>query len=234
MTFGLPPGEQFLGYPVAGPDNDLRPGHRRYNVVWYRPADEATKLQWLLTDESGETHAISIPPPLIRREAIAAMRAAAERLVAPQFRAIVRLIEEPILQPIYDLETPRMAFGRVAIIGDAAFVARPHVAAGVSKAADDAAALADGACSASDVETALKRFEAARLPDNRRIIERARHLGAYLQASRTAGGAGPRRPAQRRRGGDRRDRGGGFPVRVSCNLPGYRNSRSLLKGASIV
>jgi len=30
-----------------------------------------------------------------------------------------------------------MAFGRVAIIGDAAFVARPHVAAGVAKAADD-------------------------------------------------------------------------------------------------
>ena len=73
------------------------------------------------------------------------MRAAAERLLAPQFREIVRLIDEPILQPIYDLETPRMAFGRVAIIGDAAFVARPHVAAGVSKAADDAAALADAA-----------------------------------------------------------------------------------------
>jgi 2-polyprenyl-6-methoxyphenol hydroxylase-like FAD-dependent oxidoreductase len=40
MTFCLPPGEQCLGYPVAGPDNDLRHGHRRYNVVWYRPADE--------------------------------------------------------------------------------------------------------------------------------------------------------------------------------------------------
>ncbi len=26
MTFCLPPGEQCLGYPVAGPDNDLRPG----------------------------------------------------------------------------------------------------------------------------------------------------------------------------------------------------------------
>ena len=127
MTFCLPPGEQFLGYPVAGPDNDLRPGHRRYNVVWYRPADERTELQRLLTDESGVTHSISIPPPLIRREAIAEMRAAAERLVAPQFRAIARLMDEPVLQPIYDLETPRMAFGRVAIIGDAAFVARPHV-----------------------------------------------------------------------------------------------------------
>ncbi len=32
---------------------------------------------------------------------------------------------------------------------------------------------------------ALEAFEAARLPENHRIIERARHLGAYLQASRT-------------------------------------------------
>ena len=39
MSFGLPPGEQFLGYPVAGPDNDLRAGNRRFNVVWYRPAE---------------------------------------------------------------------------------------------------------------------------------------------------------------------------------------------------
>ena len=185
MSFGLPPGEQFLGYPVAGPDNDLRAGHRRFNVVWYRPADEATKLQWLLTDESGHTHSISIPPPLIRREAVAQMRVDAERLLAPQFRQIVRGIEEPILQPIYDLESPRMAFGRVAVLGDAAFVARPHVAAGVSKAADDAAALAAALQAETDVETALKRFEAARLPENFRIIERARHLGAYLQATRT-------------------------------------------------
>jgi 2-polyprenyl-6-methoxyphenol hydroxylase-like FAD-dependent oxidoreductase len=185
MTFGLPPGEQFLGYPVAGPDNDLRPGHRRYNVVWYRPADEATKLKWLLTDEHGVTHAISIPPPLIRREAIAEMHADADRLVAPQFRQVVRLIEEPILQPIYDLESPRMAFGRVAVVGDAAFVARPHVAAGVSKAADDAAALAEALQREPDVANALTRFEVARLRENYRIIERARHLGAYLQASRT-------------------------------------------------
>jgi 2-polyprenyl-6-methoxyphenol hydroxylase-like FAD-dependent oxidoreductase len=142
MTFCLPPGEQCLGYPVAGPDNELRAGQRRYNVVWYRPAEEATELPRLLTDKNGVTHSISIPPPLIRDESIAAMRAAAERLLAPQFREIVRLIAEPILQPIYDLESPRLAFGRVAILGDAAFVARPHVAAGVSKGADDAAALA--------------------------------------------------------------------------------------------
>jgi 2-polyprenyl-6-methoxyphenol hydroxylase-like FAD-dependent oxidoreductase len=185
MTFCLPPGEQCLGYPVAGPDNELREGQRRYNVVWYRPADETTELPTLLTDKTGVTHSISIPPPLIRAEPIAAMRAAAERLLAPQFRKIVALIEEPILQPIYDLESPQLAFGRVTFIGDAAFVARPHVAAGVSKAADDAAALT-AALDDEDVDAALRRFEAARLPENRKIIERARHLGAYLQATQTA------------------------------------------------
>jgi len=185
MTFCLPPGEQCLGYPVVGPDGGLSPGHRRYNVIWYRPADEMGELRELLTDDSGVTHSISIPPPLIRKQPIAAMRAAAERLLAPQFRAIVRLIDEPLLQPIYDLESPRLAFGRAAVVGDAAFVARPHVGAGVSKAADDAAALAK-ALDGDDVEAALRRFEAERLPVGNRIIERARHLGAYLQATQTA------------------------------------------------
>jgi 2-polyprenyl-6-methoxyphenol hydroxylase-like FAD-dependent oxidoreductase len=79
-----------------------------------------------------------------------------------------------------------MAFGRVAIIGDAAFVARPHVAAGVSKAAKDAVALAEALDAVDDVAAALRGFEATRLPVNTRIIERARHLGAYLQATQTA------------------------------------------------
>jgi len=185
LSFCLPSGEQFLGYPIAAPDDDLRPGRRRYNIVWYRPAEPHHELPWLLTDDSGVVHLVSIPPPLIRREAIAAMREAAERLLAPQFRAIVRLLQEPLLQPIYDLESSRLAFGRVAIIGDAAFVARPHVAAGLSKAADDAAALAT-ALEADDVAGALRQFEAGRLPENRKIIERARHLGSYLQATRNA------------------------------------------------
>ena len=213
MTFCLPPGEQCLGYPVAGPDNELRAGQRRYNVVWYRPADETSELPALLTDTAGVVHSISIPPPLIRAEPIAAMRAAAERLLAPQFRAIVRLIDEPILQPIYDLESPRLAFGRVAIIGDAAFVARPHVAAGVSKAADDAAALAQ-ALDAEDVAAALRRFETERLPDNKKIIERARHLGAYLQATQTAEERARSARHSIPRGGARRNGGAGFSAHV--------------------
>jgi len=182
FSFCLPDNEQMLGYPVAGPGNDLRPGHRRYNFVWYRPAGEARELPRLLTDDTGRTHALSIPPPLIARDVIASMRAAAAAVLAPQFNAMVALCEQPFLQPIYDIEVPTMAFGRVAILGDAAFVARPHVGAGVAKAAEDAIALADALDSQRDIAAALKRFEVARIREGARIIARARHLGAYVQA----------------------------------------------------
>ena len=79
FSFCLPSNEQMLGYPVAGPDNDLRQGHRRYNFVWYRPASEAEELPRLLTDETGRTHALSIPPPLIARDVVAKMREEAAR-----------------------------------------------------------------------------------------------------------------------------------------------------------
>jgi len=125
---------------------------------------------------------LSIPPPLIARAVVASMRAAARELLAPQFDAVIGLCEQPFLQPIYDLEVPHMAFGRVAILGDAAFVARPHVGAGVAKAAEDALALADALDAERDAGVALRRFEAARLPVGTKIIARARRLGAYVQA----------------------------------------------------
>jgi 2-polyprenyl-6-methoxyphenol hydroxylase-like FAD-dependent oxidoreductase len=181
FSFCLPPNEQMLGYPVAGSNNDLRRGHRRYNFVWYRPASENEQLPRLLTDETGRTHALSIPPPLIAREVVAQMRAEGKDVLAPQFNEMLALCALPFLQPIYDLEVPHMAFGRVAVLGDAAFVARPHVGAGVAKAAEDALALAD-ALETSDIENGLKQFEAARLPRGNKIIERARRLGAYVQA----------------------------------------------------
>jgi 2-polyprenyl-6-methoxyphenol hydroxylase-like FAD-dependent oxidoreductase len=184
MAFGLPPGEQYLSYPVAGPNDDLRPGHRRYNWIWYRPAEEHGKLKDLLTDASGHTHVGSIPPPLIRPDVIAAMRADAARLLAPQFREVIGLAPQPFLQPIYDFATPQMAFGRVAIVGDAAFVARPHVAGGVAKAAEDTMTLAEALDAEPDVPAALKAFEAKRIGVGGRIVQRGRELGAYIQPER--------------------------------------------------
>jgi 2-polyprenyl-6-methoxyphenol hydroxylase-like FAD-dependent oxidoreductase len=161
--------------------NDLRPGYRRYNIVWYRPAED-TALDRLLTDTAGHRHDISIPPPLIPQDTIAELQAAADRVLAPQFREVMGFAERPFLQPIYDFEVPLMALGRTALIGDAAFVARPHVGAGVAKAAHDGLALADALASNGAVEPALQAFEAARMPVGRRIIARARDLGAAMQA----------------------------------------------------
>jgi 2-polyprenyl-6-methoxyphenol hydroxylase-like FAD-dependent oxidoreductase len=180
MAFCLPPGEHMLGYPVAGPHNDLRRGHRRYNLVWYRPADDIA-LRRLMTDDTGAHHPLGIPPPLISRVVVGEMRGAAETVLAPQFSDLVRLVDRPMLQAIYDIESPHMAFGRVALIGDAAFVARPHVGAGVAKAAQDALALARALDNGGDIAMALKRMEATQQPFGRRVIARARELGACLQ-----------------------------------------------------
>lgn len=138
-------------------------------------------MERLLTDGSGKLYALSIPPPLVSRQVVAEMREAAERLLPPQFSGAMRHIEQPFLQPIYDLESPQMAFGRVALAGDAAFVIRPHVGAGVVKAAQDAAALASALDRGANVEEALRAYESERLGVGRRYVAQARRLGSYLK-----------------------------------------------------
>jgi 2-polyprenyl-6-methoxyphenol hydroxylase-like FAD-dependent oxidoreductase len=103
-------------------------------------------------------------------------------LLAPQFAEIVGLTREPFFQPIYDLESPQLAFGRVALLGDAAFVARPHVGMGVTKAAEDAVALAEALREARDVASGLQDYARTRRGFGAKVVARARHLGAYMQA----------------------------------------------------
>ena len=183
FAFCLPPGEQMLGYPVTGTGEDTTPGRRRFNFVWYRPAvpDELRKL---LTDTSGKLHELSIPPNVIRSEVMATMRDDAERLLAPPFAEVVRNTREPFIQAILDLDVPTMVpNARVALIGDAAFVARPHVGAGVTKAAADADCLAHAlAASGGRLDEALAGFDRSRRTLNAAIVTRARELGAYMQA----------------------------------------------------
>ena len=182
LGFCLPPGEQMLGYPVAGRGESIVPGKRSYNFVWYRPADASTVLPDLLTDAGGRRHEFAIPPPLIRPELVERIRAEARTLLAPQFAEVVAAAPNIFFQPIYDLESPQLAFGRIALIGDAAFTARPHIGMGVAKAAEDAMAIADALAGFADPITALSHYDASRQPAGSAVIERARHLGAYMQA----------------------------------------------------
>lgn len=182
VAFCLPAREQMLGYPVAGAEEDIRPGHRRFNFVWYRPVDRQADMPQLFTGTDGRDYGAAIPPHRIRGEVIARMRADAERLLAPEFAEVVRRTAAPFLQAIFDLETPTMAIGRVAFLGDAAFVARPHVGMGVTKAAGDAVALVRALAEAGDIDAGLAAYDAERRDYGARVIRRARHLGAYMQS----------------------------------------------------
>jgi 2-polyprenyl-6-methoxyphenol hydroxylase-like FAD-dependent oxidoreductase len=177
FAFYAPSGTQIIGYPIAGPDNDIRPGQRRYNFVWYA-ATPATALQEMLRDASGRDHPVSIPPPLIRDAVLADMQHQAENMLPGAFVEILGRSERPFFTPIYDHHSPVMHDGRVALAGDAACVARPHVGMGVTKAAQDALALARH--SVGDLGAGLAAYSAERVPLSLRAHLRARQLGAWI------------------------------------------------------
>ena len=175
--FVLPKGEMFLCYQVP------TKGRLDWNYVWYYPVTDA-KLRDLCTDADGRLHAGGgIPPPLLRREHIEDIKADARRKLAPHLATLVD-VSQPFFQAVFDIESPRLVSrgGRVALLGDAAFVARPHIGAGVTKAALDALCLANSLARENGLPAALARYDALRTEYGRRAVARARRLGAYIEA----------------------------------------------------
>lgn len=183
-SFYLPAREMVLSYLQPGADDDHRPGKRRLNWLWYHPV-HASALPDLCTDASGRRHA-AMPPPLIRPEVVDAFRAEARAILPPQFLAVIEATPAPFFQPIHDLDSPRVVAGRVALLGDAGFVARPHVGAGVTKAALNAAWLAD-ALAANDIDTALGVYQMRARAFGAALVARGRYLGACLEDPPRAG-----------------------------------------------
>ena len=177
--FYLPERQQVLGYPIAGLNNALEPGRRRYNFIWYRVGDAAL-LREMCVDEQGRQHEHSVPPPLVRRELIAQMRADAAAIMPPALLDALDKIAQPFFTPVYDFFSPSLVYGRVALVGDAAGSSRPHMGFGVSKAGDDAFALAQALDQHDDVDTALARYDALRQPIGERIVRHGRLLGTHL------------------------------------------------------
>jgi 2-polyprenyl-6-methoxyphenol hydroxylase-like FAD-dependent oxidoreductase len=178
FAFFIPAHEQVIGYPIAGLNNDLRPGHRRYNFIWYRVAS-AAQLRAMCVDANGQQHEYSVPPPLIREDLIARMRADAEEIMPPQFLDCLANLR-PFFTPIYDFSTPRLVFGRVVLVGDAASSARPHMGFGMAKAGGDAQALGEVLASHDDIDAGLVAYDRTRQPFGERVVMHGRKLGAQL------------------------------------------------------
>ncbi len=178
LTFCMAPGGHWLGYLVAGPDDDVTPGKRWFNWGWYRTADRSA-LRTHLTDAEGVYHEHGIPHHRLRADLIAAMRAEAQAYLAPQAQQIIYATPQAFIQGIYERSCQRMYYDRVFVIGDAAFTARPHIGLGVSKAAEDAATLV-AALKATGREAALARWNEQRCKFGHAIIAHARRLGSYI------------------------------------------------------
>ena len=170
--------EQLVGYPVAGADGSIEPGRRRFNMMWYRPANDE-KLRHILTGSTNLLHDGGIPPHLIRQSVIDEVKATARHL-PPLFALTIAKMSGLFVQPIFDLASEEIAFGRIALVGDAAFVARPHCGAGVSKAAADVLALIAALAAAPDVAAGLRAFSRMRVPAGQKIVAWGRRLGSYL------------------------------------------------------
>jgi 2-polyprenyl-6-methoxyphenol hydroxylase-like FAD-dependent oxidoreductase len=177
-VYCLPPGELFLAYPVPGRNNETEPGKRAYNIVWYRPT-RPEKLADLCVDATGKSHGTSIPPPLIRPDVVEWIRAETRALVAPQMAEIFERDPQPFFQPIFDLDTSRIVFGRVALLGDAAYLMRPHPGAGTTKGALDAEFLADS-IAAHGIEDGLQRYQRVQGAFGSGIVKQGRQDGSYL------------------------------------------------------
>ena len=177
MAFHLAPGSHALGYLVPGADGQTAPGERRYNWVWYRPL-AADALRDLL-GQGRHAGALSLGPGELPQALRDTLVTAAQAGLPPPFAAAVTAEAQPFVQPIYDYESPRMVNGRVVLLGDAAFIARPHTAMGVAKAAGDAMALA-AMLARHPLHRALAAYEQARLPQGRAVVDYGRRLGHSL------------------------------------------------------
>lgn len=173
-------GSHILGYLVPGANNDTREGQRLYNWVWYRVADDAQRRD-IMTDADGRYRGFAIPEGKLAPKWRDHLYREADDLLPPGFREVVKATQAPFAQAIRDLKMETMVKGRVILLGDAAFIPRPHTAASTSKAAANALALADALeYQPDDLDVALASWEPQQLRLGKHLYEQGTGAGDYL------------------------------------------------------
>ena len=166
-----------LVYFIPGDSADTTPGRRRLNWVWYVGVNEAD-LPHILLDRDGRQHHASLPFGSTPDSAVCDLRDLARREVHPMLAALVAATRQPFLQTIVDVAPTRTVFGRVCLLGDAAFVVRPHTAGATAKAARDAVTLARALKRAErNVDAGLSSFEEMQIEFGRGLVDYGVALG---------------------------------------------------------
>src|SRR5712672_987872 len=182
FTFFQMPRSHILCYAIPGADGSVTKGKRRLNWVWYWNYQEADELAALLTDRTGQKRRTSVPPGMVCAEHWQKQMEIARAFLPPQFRELLEATQEPFVQSILDLAVPQMAFGCVALVGEAAFVLRPHTAAAAAKAAADGMALAEALREGDDnLAENLRRFETPQMQMGLRLRDYGIRAGNQSQ-----------------------------------------------------
>ncbi|MGI9484663.1 MAG: FAD-dependent monooxygenase [Geminicoccaceae bacterium] len=181
ITYHVAANSHMLVYPIPGMDGSVAEGERLINFVWYRNYLEGEDLGNLLTDRDGQHRSNSLPPGKVAEAHQEEVRAAARARLPNDFACVIQSTPELFMQVIYDITVERMAFDRVCLLGDAAFVARPHAGAGSAKAAEDGWALVAALSETSSIESALQIWQAQQIALGRALVERTRDVGRRSQ-----------------------------------------------------
>ncbi|KVF61452.1 hypothetical protein WJ15_00930 [Burkholderia cepacia] len=182
FTFQQGDAHLFLTYLVPGRDGAIEPGKRRVNWVWYRRLAPAS-LPSLFLAQDGTQRDGSLPPGAMRDDNRLELVDASRRMLAPTLAALVDATQAPFAQAILDLSVERMAFGRAVLLGDAACLVRPHTAAGVAKAAENAVGLAEalrGVVHGPAFDAALAGWEKRQLATNASLSNLGISLGTRI------------------------------------------------------
>ena len=143
--------------------------------MWYETLDGRDR-EAIFTDTSGTERRRSVAPGRLRDPVRRRQRERAATL-PPVFETLVGETPDLCCQAIYDRTVPSMIADRACLLGDAAFVARPHTAAGTAKSAGDATALADALASHESVDDALAAWNRRRTEYGTALVDRGREMG---------------------------------------------------------
>ncbi len=154
------------------------------NWIWYRNVEPGAPLTKLMTSREGQLRDLALKSGEVRDEVVFELWQDAEVHLPPLFAGLVTRTAQPAVQAVVEAEPLRLADGRVCRVGDAGFVARPHVAAGAAKAAEDAYTLAQVLRTHNfEVRDALKAWSQQQVLLGRSVVHRAREAGVALQSA---------------------------------------------------
>lgn len=175
FTYVSKEGSMFFCYFIPGEKGEKVVESTRLNWIWYTHKSSG-ELKDILRDKNGFEHHLSLSSGLMREEVRNSLLEQSSKSIPPNIHRLLQITDFPFVQAIVDMEVPAMQFGRSVILGDAAFVVRPHTAGGATKASQDGIALATALKFHTNFSSALLHWEYERLKYGKSLAERGKSL----------------------------------------------------------